>query len=74
MDALSIHAEHMATDMGLNSCDIILIYQDNASTIWLTANKSDFIKNRGVNMQVNRGKVEVGCQLTDKMVADIETK
>ncbi len=48
---LGIHANYrnvllyMATEMGLKSNARILIYQDNTSNIWLTANEGDFIKN-----------------------------
>ncbi len=32
---LSIHADYMATEMGLKSNGKIIIYQDNTSAIWL---------------------------------------
>jgi hypothetical protein len=78
---LGMHAYHMANEMGLKINDKILIYQDNTSTIWLTANEGNFIKNRHIRIrrnfvkeQVIRGRVEVRYQPTDKMIADIGTK
>jgi hypothetical protein len=78
---LGMHAYHMANEMGLKINDKILIYQDNTSTIWLTANEGNFVKNRHIRIrrnfvkeQVIRGKVEACYQPTDKMIADIGTK
>jgi hypothetical protein len=71
----------MATEMGLNSNGKIIIYQDNTSTIWLTANEGNFVKNRHVKIrrnfvkeQVIKGKVDVRYQPTADMTADIGTK
>jgi hypothetical protein len=78
---LGIHADHMATEMGLKSYGKIIIYQDNTSTIWLTANEGNFVKNRHIKIrrnyvkeQVIKGKVIVLYQRTEDMVADIRTK
>ena len=78
---LGIHADHMATEMGLKSNGKIIIYQDNTSAIWLTANEGNFIKNRHVKIrrnfvkeQVIKGKVLVLYQRSEDMVADIGTK
>jgi hypothetical protein len=78
---LAMHIEHMATEMNLKSHGKILIYQDNTSTIWLTANEGNFMKNKHVKIrrnfvkeQVIKGTVEVRYQPTDKMVADMGTK
>ena len=78
---LAMHIEHMATEMNLKSYGKILIYQDNTSTIWLTANEGNFMKNKHVKIrrnfvkeQVIKGTVEVRYQPTDKMVADMGTK
>ena len=61
---LALYADYMATEMGLNSNGKIIIYQDNTSTIWLTANEGNFVKNRHVKIrrnfvkeQVKKGKV-----------------
>jgi hypothetical protein len=71
----------MPTEMGLNSYGKIIIYQDNTSTIWLTANEGNFVKNRHVKIrrnfvkeQVIKGKVDVLYQPTADMTADIGTK
>jgi len=78
---LGIHADHMATEMGLKSYGKIIVYQDNTSTIWLTANEGNFVKNRHIKIrrnyvkeQVIKGKVIVLYQRTEDMVADIGTK
>ncbi len=78
---LSIHADYMATEMGLKSNGKIIIYQDNTSAIWLTANKGNFVKNRHIKIrrnyvkeQVIKGKVLVLYQRSEDMVADIGTK
>jgi hypothetical protein len=78
---LGMHAEHMSNEMGLKSHGKILIYQDNTSTIWLTTNEGNFLKNRHIKIrrnfvkeQIIKGRVEVRYQPTDKMVADIGTK
>jgi hypothetical protein len=71
----------MATEMGIKNNGKIIIYQDNTSTIWLTANEGNFVKNRHVKIrrnyvkeQVIKGKVLVLYQRTEDMVADIGTK
>jgi hypothetical protein len=78
---LVLHADYMATEMGLNSNGKIIIYQDNTSTIWLTANEGNFVKNRHVKIrrnfvkeQVIKGKVDVRYQPTANMTGDIGTK
>jgi hypothetical protein len=78
---LALHAGYMATQMGLNNYGKIIIYQDNTSTISLTANEGNFVKNRHtrikrnfVKEQVIKGKVDVRCQPTGDMTADIGTK
>ncbi len=78
---LAIHVDHLATEMGLSSNGKIIIYQDNTSTIWLTANEGNFVKNRHIRIrrnyvkeQVIKGKVDVRYQPTQDMVADIGTK
>ena len=78
---LGIHADHMATEMGIKSNGKIIIYQDNTSAIWLTANEGNFVKNRHVKIrrnyvkeQVIKGKVLVLYQRSEDMIADIGTK
>jgi hypothetical protein len=75
---LGIHADHMATEMGLKSYGKIIVYQDNTSTIWLTANEGNFVKNRHIKIRRNyvkeQVKVIVLYQRTEDMVADIGTK
>ncbi len=75
---MGIHADHMATEMGLKSYGKIIVYQDNTSTIWLTANEGNFVKNRHIKIRRNyvkeQVKVIVLYQRTEDMVADIGTK
>ena len=78
---LGIHASFMAEEMGIKSNGKIIIYQDNTSAIWLTANEGNFVKNRHVKIrrnyvkeQVIKGKVTVLYQRSEDMVADIGTK
>ncbi len=78
---LRIHADHMATGMGIKSNGKIIIYQDNTSAIWLTANEGNFVRNGHVKIRRNyvkeeviKGKVLVLYQRTEDMVADISTK
>jgi len=78
---LGIHADYMAAEMGLKSNGKIIIYQDNTSAIWLTANEGNFVKNRHIKIrrnyvkeQVIKGKVLVLYQRSEDMVADIGTK
>ncbi len=56
---LALHANHLATEMGLKSYGKILIYQDNTSTIWLTANEGNFVKNRHIRIRRNFVKEQV---------------
>jgi hypothetical protein len=74
---LGIHAAHMAEEMGIKSNGKIIIYQDNTSAIWLTANEGNFVKSRLVKLrrnyvkeQVIKGKVSVLYQRSE----DIGTK
>ena len=78
---LGIHADHMATEMGLKSNGKIIIYQDNTLAIWLTANEGNLVKNRHVKIrrnyvkeQVIKGKLLVLYQRSEDMVAHIGTK
>ncbi len=78
---MDYYVDYMASEMGIRSYGKIVIYQDNTSTIWLTANEGNFVKNRHIKIrrnfvkeQVIKGKVDVRYQPTKDMVADIGTK
>jgi hypothetical protein len=73
---LASHVDYMATEMRIRSYGKIVIYQDNTSTIWLTANEGNLVKIRRnfVKEKVIKGKVNVRYQPTKDMVADIGTK
>jgi hypothetical protein len=45
---LALHVDFMASEMGIRNYGKIIIYQDNTSTIWLTANEGNFAKNRHI--------------------------
>jgi hypothetical protein len=66
---------------GLKSNGKIIIYQDNTSAIWLTANEGNFVKNRHIKIRRNyvkedviKGEVLVLYQRSEDMVADVGTK
>jgi hypothetical protein len=68
-------------EMGLKIYGKMLIYQDNTSTICLTANEGNFIKNRLIKIcrsvvkeRVLKGRAEVRYQPTDQIVVDMGTK
>ncbi len=66
----------MVFEIGIPSYGKIVICQDNTSTIRLTANEGNFLKNRHVKIRSNfcERKVDVRYQPTTDMVADIGTK
>ncbi len=56
---LALHADHLATEIKLKSHGKILIYQDNTSTIWFTANEGNFLKKRHIRIRKNFVKEQV---------------
>ncbi len=81
MGVRSVYMRTVWLQKGLKSNGKIIIYQDNTSAIWLTANEGNFVKNRHIKIRRNyvkedviKGEVLVLYQRSEDMVADVGTK